>query len=419
MNQEIQLINDGDGVAVIGDSAAVERFLAAAELPSTDLGLPRLGNALAKGSGLAVVGSEVAKGSGRWVKLTEKSAKALQASPAMKGSQPGVSRAVLTKNGRIKEILEFSTSNGDMLANPAVLAGAAGIMAQLAMQQTMDEITDYLAVIDKKVDDILRAQKDAVLADMLGVDLVIKEAMTVRDEVGRVSEVTWSKVQATSMTIARTQAYALRQLDAYAEKMERETKVSDLAERATEAEAKIQEWLAVLAHCFQLQDALGVLELERVLDASPDELDHHRLGLRSARENRRSLISDSTGRLLERMNAAGTLANDKVLLHPMTARSVVDSSNIVSSAVVDFHGILGVANDQEALEAKAWKAAATEATGKVVSKASDGAQAAKRVGAETVGQATSTLDRARSTTTQFSVRIADRFARRRGDTDDD
>ena len=87
-------------------------------------------------------------------------------------------------------------------------------MAQLAMQQTMDEITDYLAAIEEKVDDVLRAQKDAVLADMIGAGFVIEEAMTVREQVGRVSEVTWSKVQATSMTIARTQAYALRQLDA-------------------------------------------------------------------------------------------------------------------------------------------------------------------------------------------------------------
>jgi hypothetical protein len=45
------------------------------------------------------------------------------------------------------------------------------------MQQAMDEITDYLVTIHEKVDDVLRAQKDAVLADMIGVDFVIEEAM--------------------------------------------------------------------------------------------------------------------------------------------------------------------------------------------------------------------------------------------------
>ena len=97
---------------------------------------------------------------------------------------------------------------------------------------------DYLATIDEKVDDVLRAQKDAVLADMIGVDLVIEEAMTVREHVGRVSEVTWSKVQATPGTITRTQAYALGQLDALAEKMEGKAKIGELAQMATEAASK-------------------------------------------------------------------------------------------------------------------------------------------------------------------------------------
>ncbi len=156
-----------------------------------------------------------------------------------------------------------------MLSNPAVLAGAAGIMAQLAMQQTMDEITDYLATIDEKLDDVLRAQTNQVLARVDGVDLAIREAMSVRNSVGRVSEVTWSKVQATSSTILDTQAYALRQLNDLAEKLERKNKVGDLAKATKDAQAEVQKWLSVLARCFQLHDAIAVLELDRVLDASP------------------------------------------------------------------------------------------------------------------------------------------------------
>src|SRR5688572_9483504 len=138
-------------------------------------------------------------------------------------------------------------------------------MPQLAMQQTMDEITDYLA----KLDDVLRAQEDAVLVDMIGVGFDIDEAITLREHGGRVNEVTWSKVQGSSATIARTQAHALRQLDALAEKLERTTKFGDLADTAKKAEAKTQNWLAVLARSFQLQDAIAVLELDRVLEVAP------------------------------------------------------------------------------------------------------------------------------------------------------
>ena len=70
--------------------------------------------------------------------------------------------------GQVKGFVEFAKGPGAHLTNPALLAGAAGIMAQLAMQQSMDEITDYLAAIDEKVEDVLRAQKDAVVATCSG-----------------------------------------------------------------------------------------------------------------------------------------------------------------------------------------------------------------------------------------------------------
>ncbi|WP_222709085.1 hypothetical protein [Nonomuraea sp. C10] len=114
---------------------------------------------------------------------------------------------------------------------------------------------------------------------MIGVGFVIEEAMTIRETRGRVDEVTWSKIQTAPVTIAETQAYALRQLDSLAEKLEGMTNFGGLAKAAREAESKGQEWLAVLARCFQLQDAIAVLELDRVLDASLGELDGHRLGL--------------------------------------------------------------------------------------------------------------------------------------------
>lgn len=50
----------------------------------------------------------------------------------MKGSSPGVSRAVLTENGKIKGALELARTPRSLLTNPALLAGAAGLMAQLA-----------------------------------------------------------------------------------------------------------------------------------------------------------------------------------------------------------------------------------------------------------------------------------------------
>ena len=412
MDDEIQLISDGDGLAVIGDPAAVEGFLVSEGLSSKDLGLPRLGAVLNTGAAVAQAGSEIAANSGRWVKLTKESAQALKKYPLMKGSRPGVSRAVLTSNGKSKGFLEVVRTPGSLLTNPAILAGAAGLMAQLAMQQAMDEITDYLATIDEKVDDVLRAQEDAVLADMIGVGFDIDEAMTIREHAGRVNEVTWSKVQATSATIARTQAYALRQLDALADKMEPKTKIGDLAKMAKEAESKIQGWLVVLARCFQLQDAIAVLELDRVLDAAPDDLDGHRLGLKASRQKRLDTISRRIEGLMARMDTAAGTANTKVLLHPTTSPAVVQSREHAASVVDNFHARLGIESGRQSLEAKRWADAASEVRDKVLETGAERVDASRRLGNEA-------LDRARSVQGRLSSGIAERALRRRGGEDEE
>jgi hypothetical protein len=412
MDNELQLISDGDGLAVIGDPTAVERFLVSEGLlsRSKDLGLHRLSTTLFRATEVADAGSMIAQGSGRWVQLTQQSAQLISqhGNSLMTNSQSGLSMGVVQgSGGKIQGIVQFAQGPGSLLANPAILAGAAGIMAQMAMQQAMNEIKDYLAVIDHKVDDVLRAQKDAAIADMIGVDFVIEEAMTVRGEVGRVSEVTWSKVQGTVMTIARTQAYVLRQLDALAVKLEQDD-MADLASTSKAAQPAVAEWLAVLARCFQLQDAIAILELDRVLDSTPAELDQHRLGLKTARQNRLHLIANSTERLLVRMDAAASKANKKVLLHPIASKTVVQSTNQVAVGVLDFNGRLGIEIGHDSVDARRWTEAAADTRDMVIDAGAEGLDTAKRIGAEQ-------LIRVRSTTDKLSVGIADRArAFRRG-----
>lgn len=409
MTHEIELINDGDGVAVIGNSTAVEQFLASQGLPSKELDLRRISSTLNSAVGVAQAGAEISAESGRWVKLTKESAAAFDKTRKMTGSRTGVSRAILTEgNGKIKGILEIVNGPGQALANPALLAGAAGVMAQMAMQQTMDEITDYLAVIDAKVDDVLRAQKDAVIADMIGVDFVLDEAMTIRDSVGRVSEITWSKVQSTSLAIGRTQAYALKQLSGIAEKLESQDKVNDLADVSKQAERTVQEWLAVLAHCFRLQDGIAVLELDRVLDASPGELDDHREGLQLARQRRLDQLATGTASLLQRMDAAAGLADAKLLLNPMAAPRVLSARNKVHNDVIDFQQLLGIDGDQADLEGRRWRDAALEARDKVVASGSEGLGSAVQAGSNTI-------ESARLATGKAAEGLSKRLLRKRTD----
>jgi hypothetical protein len=410
VDDDIQLISDEDGLAVIGESGAVERFLASEGLPSRELNLRRILPALGTAAAVTNAHADIAVKAGRWVKLTEESAAAIAKHGQMVSTKTGLKMGVIqaSNGGRIKGIVQFAP--GSLVANPAAIASAAGVMQQVALQQSLDEITEYLAAIDEKVDDILRAQKDAVLSSMIGVDLSIEEAMAIREKVGKVSEVTWSKVQAGSSTVFTTQAYALRQLDALADKVEDKAKIGELAKAASEIESRVHEWLAVLARCFQLQDALAVLELDRVLDASPEELNEHRLGLRAARQNRRELISQTTEHMLRRIDAAARWANTKVLLHPTLARSVVTSSNRAATGVIDFQARLGIESSLELRETQRWLDAVADVRDRVIDTGTESVDAAKQLGDDALDRVKLTKNRLSSGVRAFRSAIKDEKA---------
>ncbi|MCB9410459.1 hypothetical protein [Mycolicibacterium sp.] len=407
MGNEIELVTDGDGLAVIGDSADVERFLldqGLSRVPSKVLDVRRL-SSFAGTSGTALrVGSEVATHSGRWVKLTAESAQAVKQYGLMATKTPGVSHAMIGKPGEVKRWLQIAQAPTALLSGPLALSALSTMMQQQAMQQQMDQIVEYLQEINEKVDDILRAQKDAVLAEMIGVDLVVEDALTVRDQVGRVSEITWSKIQSSSLVLAQTQAYAIRQLDAIAENLEKEANLGKIANATKEAEPKVREWLVVIARCFQLQDGVAMLELDRVLDSDPDDLDSHRLGLAKARQKRLDLISNSTARLLAQMNETVRKANSKVLLHPRDAPAAVRSSNEIATGVVAFRDRLDIETDHGTNDAKRWGQAAGEAVNKALATGTEGATVAKDKAADLADAA---KDRAIDLTEATKVKTAE------------
>ena len=406
MGDVLELVSDGEGLAVMGDRAEVERFLLASGLdaaPSKPLDLQRLSSIAGTLGAGAQVGADIAANSGRWVKLTVESAESVRKFGLMPTKTPGVSHAMIGDPGNVQQWIQIVQGPTALLTNPLLLTSVSTMLQQRAMQQQMDEIADYLKEINEKVDDILRAQKDAVLADMIGVDLLIEEALTVREQAGRVSEVTWSKVQAASMPIARTQGYALRQVDALSQKLAQKADVGTIAKATREAEPRVREWLAVLARTFQLQEGLAVLELERVQDASPNELETHRAGLTVARRNRRDLIAESTSRLLAQMEETVRTANSKVLFNPIDSPAAVRASASVVEGVVEFQERLGIESVQVDGGVRRWGHAFGEAVESARATGERGAAAAKRA---TRGTADRVAETVRAVDTDAAVEHA-------------
>jgi hypothetical protein len=351
MENEIRLISDGDGLAVIGIRAAVESFLDSVGLLSfsKDLGLDRLGSVLGVGAAVVQEASEILANSCLYLKVDKETAQRIKELGLMKTETPGISYAMFGKPGLVSKWVKVVNGPGALMTNPAVLSGVAGIMAQVAKQQTMAEITDYLATIDEKVDDVLLKQDDAMVAQMVGIGLAIDRAMTIREEAHGVNETLWSTVAQAHQTVGATQTYALNQLDTIAKKLE-STNVGGLAKTAGKAESEVPKWLAVLARCYQLQDAIDVIELDRVLAETPEGFASYHRGLKNARKGRRELISGHTANLLDRMDAAVGTANAKMVWKRVKSMDVVESANHLATGVHDFHGLLRIESDPRSWE---------------------------------------------------------------------
>jgi len=149
-----------------------------------------------------------------------------------------------------------------------------------------------------------------------------------------------------------------------------------------------------------------VLELDRVRETAPDDMDGHRLGLKAARNDRLDSISRSTERLLLRMAAAAASANLRVLLNPSQSPAVVKSNTHVAAVINEFHERLGIENGQGTLETRRWVQAAADVRDKAREAGSERVDAAKRLGGEA-------RDRATSMKGKLSTGIVDRALRRR------
>ncbi|MCT2178151.1 hypothetical protein M3F63_10850, partial [Brachybacterium muris] len=69
MSNDIEIINDGNGIAVIGEPGLVDAFLTSYGLSGMDMGLGRTSQKLRAAGRVAHVASAASAHSGKWLKL--------------------------------------------------------------------------------------------------------------------------------------------------------------------------------------------------------------------------------------------------------------------------------------------------------------------------------------------------------------
>lgn len=380
----IALVESEDGVLVVGPEHLLARLDEArpARLRTLDSSmLARIGTALG-------AASEIQAKSGRWLKLDKKSDQYLK---AMHVDIRRVSAGVIRrkdipglKGGQITKHLGFEDF---ALLTPAAPAALAAMATQAALEASLDEIMKYLASIDAKLDRLLEQRKVEVRGQLGGIALAIEEANAIHGKTGKVSEVTWSKVQGNTLALQTLQVEAVAQLQALADHVKRQaTSVDQAAEALDEAAKDVPFWLEVLARTLVMQDRQYLLELARVEDLEPGQLAAHREGIVDARDQRTARITTSLAAIVIAVRDSRTLSNIDRVVNPINAPKFITLANDVSQAVAQFAEradleIVGV-DEQELL---AWSEAAKtllgDAAGHVGAAGAGVASKVKRFGA--------------------------------------
>lgn len=404
----VAVIESDDGVLLLGEEAALQQFEKSAGLDTRRLTSQSLSLA---GKALGVMG-EVQANSGRWLKMTKESAELVkQHGPSLAKADKLMTGVVRGKGGQILKHLKFEQA---ALLTPAAPMALASMMTQASLEAALDDIQEYLEVIDAKLDRLLKQRKIETLGQIGGVTLAIEEAKSIYEATGTVSAVTWSKVQANSLALQTMQAEAVAQLSALADLVkERAVDTDKSAAVLEEVRGDVGFWLGALARTMALQDRQYVLELARVAESEPEQLELHRHGITVARRSRTERIVRSLDAISASVHASSQLTNLERVANPFSAQWVAERANGVNEAVVEFarHADLTLTSLQK-LDKTAWHLAARalvgEASDHVGSFGDDVAARAKALGS-------SVQDRGDDAVLRLAQRVRERRdAKRRG-----
>lgn len=323
-----------DGVLVLGSESALAALDAASPRPTRSM-TPTV---LSTVSTLLGGASAVQATSGRYIRLDAETADFIKRNGvSLENLTSGVIRAKDTAGGSGGAIAKHLTFEKAALVTPASAAALAAAGTKMAIEKMLEEIQDYLEVIDAKLDMLLEQHRTAALGRLGGVALTIDEATALNEQTGTVSAVTWSKVQANAIHLSTLQVESVEQLRAIARQVEKHKGDPDrTAQLFPTLHQDISFWLGIIAQVIRLEERQALLELARVEEAEPDQLDDHRVGISRARADREARLAEALRQIMASTALAAELSNAQRVVNPLSAPRAVRGVNSVRDEVVLF-----------------------------------------------------------------------------------
>ena len=342
-----------DGVLVLGSDAALERFDQAAPRPTRRMS-PKIFSTVSTVLGGA---SGVAATSGRYIKLDAESAAFVKANGVnLDQITSGVIRAKDTAGGSGGAIAKHLTFEQAALVTPAGGAALAVAGAKMAIEKMLEEIQDYLEVIDAKLDMLLEQHRTNALGRLGGVALTIDEATALHEQTGTVSSVTWSKVQANAIHLSTLQVESVEQLRAIARQVSKHQGDPDkTAALFPTLQDDVAFWLGVIAQVIRLEEQQSLLELAHVEEVEPDQLEDHRIGISRARAAREERLAEALREVMSSTALVAELSNAQRVANPISAPRAVRGVNAVRDELMLFGERVDIALGEVAgAEERSW-----------------------------------------------------------------
>jgi hypothetical protein len=351
---DVVLIDDQE-LAVFGEPSEIDAYLSglssSSGLASMDFQNIR-GDVISGTANVLKAALEAGSVNGRWIKLTQESARQVKLNGLIPTKDPGVNFVVTGKPGHFGSILKAEKAS--LLKNPLVLANASAVVAQLAMSAELAAIKNMLKSIDAKIDDLKEQNRDEQLAKLDRVAFAIEDTkIRAKHMDGKINDLTWSQIQGENRVIDEAQAVALRRLDSLVEKC-KGSGVKTLAKELGTIGQDAALWLTVLGRTFELREELAIIEVTRTHELPFEEAAQHRASVRSALDSRRQTIRAAVERFSLDLSEVAPIAIESAILHAVSSRKVVLGLNQALDVATKFETAFGKDEITSTIEPMHW-----------------------------------------------------------------
>ena len=149
-----------------------------------------------------------------------------------------------------------------------------------------------------------------------------------------------SKMSGCPQDIATIQAYAIAKIKDLTEKVEREQDPKQVRPLTQQIRQEIHQWLGMLASAVRMQDQVSCIELARVCQEEPEQLEAHKKGIVLARNKRLAEIEQSLNALGRQLETKAGIVGGKVLLNPYSSPHAIANIESITSDLNAFASTL-------------------------------------------------------------------------------